>query len=137
MKTIICGSRTIQSYDVFLRALNTAPFLDKITVVFSGMAAGPDVFGYRWAMERKLPVRQFYPDWNKLGKPAGLIRNMEMCTYADAIIAVWDGRSTGTGHIIKYSSHMDPPLLRHIINLGPQQETLIDYARNANLFKVR
>lgn len=129
MKTIICGSRTIQSYDLVKSAIESSGFADKITEVFTGMASGPDIFGFRWATERKLPVRRFLPEWDKLGKQAGFIRNAEMCTYADAIIAVWDGRSNGTKHIIKYSKQMDPPLQRHIVVVGVQEETLVDYGR--------
>ena len=110
MKTIIAGSRTIQSYDAVLRALAACGFADRITSVFSGMASGPDIFGYRWALERKLPVRPFFPDWKTHGKPAGIIRNMEMVTYADAMVVLWDTRSTGTKHIIEYSKKMLPPL---------------------------
>lgn len=133
MKTIIAGSRTIQSYQMVLDAINSSGFADQITCVFSGMASGPDIFGYRWALERKIPIRQFKPDWDKLGKQAGFIRNAEMCTFADAIIAVWDGRSNGTKHIIKYSSQMDPPLRRHVVNVGPQLQTLADYGRQQTI----
>lgn len=119
MKTIIAGSRTIQSYQVVLDAINSAPFKDQITEVFSGMATGPDIFGFRWAMENKKPVRQFLPDWKKLGKPAGIIRNVEMATYADAAIIVWDGSSTGTGHILKYFKKLDPPVLVHLVMHRP------------------
>ncbi len=129
MKTIIAGSRTIQSYDLVRRAIEDSGFSDQITTVFSGMSSGPDIFGFRWATERKIPIRQFKPEWDKLGKQAGYIRNAEMCTFADAIIAVWDGRSNGTAHIIKYSLQMDPPLRRYVVNVGPQLQTLQDYGR--------
>lgn len=119
MKTILCGSRTIQSYDALLAALAACGFADQITTVFTGMASGPDIFGYRWALERKLPVRPFLPDWKTHGKPAGIIRNMEMVTYADAMVALWDTRSTGTKHIIAYSKKMQPPL-RVYVHLCPE-----------------
>jgi hypothetical protein len=32
---------------------------------------------------------------------AGKRRNIEMAKYADALIAVWDGFSPGTGHMIQ------------------------------------
>lgn len=89
MKTIISGSRTIQSYTVVEQAIRESGFI--ITHVFSGMRTGPDVFGYRWAMTQKIPVRTFQPDWAKLGKPADLIKCFEMAAYAEALISVNDG----------------------------------------------
>lgn len=37
----------------------------------------------------------------KLGKSAGIVRNIQMRDYADALICFWDGKSTGTAHMIK------------------------------------
>lgn len=129
MKTIIAGSRSIKTYETVKSVIESAPFVSQITEVFCGMAAGADIFGFRWATERKIPVKQFRPEWDKYGKVAGIIRNCEMCAYADAIIVVWDGRSTGSAHIIKYSKGIDPKLQRHIVNVGVQEQTLEDYGR--------
>lgn len=129
MKTIIAGSRTVQSYALVLAAIEESGFAPLITEVFSGMASGPDIFGFRWAVERKIPVRQFHPDWKGLGKQAGFIRNAEMVTFADALIAVWDGRSQGTKHVIAYTKKMDPPLKVFVKMVGVQQFTLADQGR--------
>lgn len=42
------------------------------------------------------------PDW-KVGKHAGLLRNKEGVDWADLIIAIWDGKSPGTAHCVKYA----------------------------------
>ena len=34
------------------------------------------------------------------GKKAGYLRNVDMAEYADALVAFWDGKSKGTGHMI-------------------------------------
>jgi hypothetical protein len=133
VKTIIAGSKTIQSYQTVLAAIVGSGFTP--TEVFTSMDSGPSVFGFRWATENKIPVRRFKADWSALGKMAGMVMNAEMCTFADALIVIWDNRDWQTNHIIQYSTKMDPPLRRHIVNVGPQEQTLTDYGRiqsNAN-----
>jgi hypothetical protein len=129
MKCVIGGSRTIQSYPLILGAITSSGFADAITTVFTNMSTGPGIFAYRWAMENKKPVRRFDPEWAKLGKQAGVIGYFEMCAFADAAIIVHDGRASEIDFLLKISSQMDPPLRRHVVNVGPQLQTLADYGR--------
>ena len=62
---------------------------------------GVDSMGEEWAKSKSIPVRRFPADWDGLGKAAGFIRNAEMADYADALIAVWDGKSRGTANMIE------------------------------------
>ena len=52
------------------------------------------------ALHHDSPVKKFPADWGGLGKRAGYLRNEQMADYADALIAVWDGKSKGTKHMI-------------------------------------
>lgn len=97
MKTIIAGSRNIECFWVLEEAIEQSGF--KITEVVSGCAKGVDRMGEVWAGYGGIPVKRFQPDWSK-GKGAGLKRNIEMAEYAEALIAVWDGVSRGTKHMI-------------------------------------
>lgn len=99
MKVIIAGSRPITDYSLLTKAIEESKF--QITEVVSGGAAGPDTMGERWAAEHQIPVKRFLPDWNEWGRSAGLWRNIEMADYGEALIALWDGKSKGTGHMIK------------------------------------
>lgn len=56
--------------------------------------------GEFWALHHDIPVKKFPADWGGLGKRAGYLRNEQMADYADALIAVWDGKSKGTKHMI-------------------------------------
>ena len=47
------------------------------------------------------PFEDISADWDYYGKAAGFIRNIEMADNADALIAFWDNKSKGTGHMIK------------------------------------
>jgi len=71
-----------------------------ITEVVSGGAKGVDRLGELWAQKRNIPITRFPAEWNKYGKRAGYIRNKEMALYADALLAIWDGESKGTKHMI-------------------------------------
>lgn len=99
MKTIIAGSRDITSYSAVELAVLASGF--DVTEVVSGTARGVDRNGELWATATGVPIKRFPADWKRYGVRAGLIRNKEMAAYADALIAVWDGQSSGTAHMIK------------------------------------
>lgn len=98
MKTIIAGSRTIKDINCVFRAVADSDF--DVTCVVSGGAKGVDLLGEDYAMFFELPIHRFNADWDKYGKSAGYIRNKEMAEHADALIAIWDGKSKGTKHMI-------------------------------------
>ena len=98
LRTIIAGSRGINDYEVVERAIYDSGF--DIAEVLSGCARGVDRLGEIWAQHANVPVRRFPADWNAYGRRAGYIRNAEMASNADALIAIWDGRSPGTSHMI-------------------------------------
>lgn len=98
MKTIIAGSRDIKLYSIIEKAIQQSGF--EITTVISGTANGVDKLGEEYAKKYNLPVLNFPANWDKYGKSAGYIRNEEMANKAEALIAVWDGKSKGTGNMI-------------------------------------
>jgi glycerophosphoryl diester phosphodiesterase len=97
MIVIIAGSRDIEDYQVIKNAVELSQF--DITEVVSGGARGVDQTGEAWARKHNIPIKRFLPDW-KAGKSAGIMRNLQMSLYADGLIAVWDGVSRGTAHMI-------------------------------------
>jgi hypothetical protein len=99
MKVIVAGSRSITDYDLVARAIRTSG-LD-ITEIVSGTARGVDSLGERFAAENGIPVAHFPADWTGGGRGAGFVRNYKMAEYADALIAIWDGESRGTAHMIE------------------------------------
>lgn len=98
MKTIIAGSRSITDPAAVIAAVAESGF--QITEVVSGAAHGVDRLGEEWARRHEIPIVQFPPDWNKYGRGAGVIRNNEMAAYAEALVAIWDGSSHGTYHMV-------------------------------------
>ncbi len=105
MKIIIAGSRTITDYDIVDRAVFQALFSWKklytdITEVFSGCARGVDILGEQWTVKYGKQLLLYPADWNKYGKKAGYLRNEKMAKHADGLVAIWDGKSKGTKHMI-------------------------------------
>lgn len=98
MRTIIAGSRTLRDVQHVEDAVRLAGF--DITQVVSGGAHGVDLAGEFWARRRGIAVRRFAAQWMKYGASAGPRRNCLMAQNADALIAIWDGRSRGTRHMV-------------------------------------
>ena len=108
MRVIVAGSREgFVARNVF-EAIEESKFT--ITELVSGGARGVDRDGEYYARLNKLPIKQFIPDWDGLGKSAGHRRNRTMGDYADALIAVWDGKSPGTKGMIDYMKSLNKPV---------------------------
>lgn len=106
MKLIIAGGRDFDNEELMLKSLNWY----QITEVVCGKAKGADSLGEKLANKFQIPVVAFPADWEKNGKAAGPIRNVEMGNYADALIAFWDGKSKGTKHMIDYMKKLGKPV---------------------------
>jgi hypothetical protein len=104
MKVIIAGSRDFNDYDR-LRSYCDHVLQNQTEVeIVSGAARGADQMGERYANEKGYPIKRFKPDWDRLGKSAGYVRNSDMAEYADALIAFWDGSSKGSEHMINIAT---------------------------------
>jgi hypothetical protein len=102
MKTIIAGSRGITDIKIVERIVRESGF--DISLVVSGGANGVDKLGERWAQLNKVPFTVYPAQWDLYGKSAGYKRNVLMAENADALIAIWDGRSKGTSHMINIAN---------------------------------
>jgi hypothetical protein len=98
MKVIIAGSRTIELDAQVINGL-MAQFHVKPSLIVCGGARGMDTSGELYATWYGLPVEYFYPDWDRLGRGAGYVRNTQMAEYADALLIVWNGHSKGSNHM--------------------------------------
>lgn len=110
MKLIIAGSRDVTT-EQFNKALEQVreDFNELVEEIVSGNARGVDKYGEEVAKMNSLRLTVFKPDWS-LGKAAGIIRNKEMGEYADALFAVWDGKSVDTKHMIEYMTGLGKPV---------------------------
>jgi hypothetical protein len=131
MKVIIAGSKSIVDLDYIEKAVAASGF--DITEVVSGTAKGVDKLGEFYARRKKIRVQPFPADWKNIDVPgavirsnrygkynaiAGHMRNELMGQYADALIAVWDGISPGTRHMINYMLSLGKPVFVYNISCG-------------------
>jgi len=105
-RVIIAGGRSFGDYQL-LKEHCLAVLQDKLqthhVIIISGHARGADTLGERFAKEVGLDCELHPAQWREFGRGAGLIRNAEMAKRADALIAFWDGKSRGTGHMISFA----------------------------------
>ena len=102
-KTIIAGGRDFMDYNLLKEKTDKILQEKKVThkiVIISGCARGADTLGLPYASENAFDIEEYPADWDKYGKKAGYMRNVEMAKNADALIAFWDGKSKGTKHMI-------------------------------------
>lgn len=99
MKTVIFGSRSLK---VDVGEIRTIELLlpHTVTQVISGMAKGIDTCAVKYANCYGIPLICMPALWDEFGKKAGLLRNIEMCKIAEQAICIWDGKSTGTKHML-------------------------------------
>lgn len=133
-KVIIAGSRDIDINDenysqwekhVVSIIMNAIPFDCKLIEIVSGTAKGADKFGEEVAENQCFALKSFPAKWNEFreGDPvkensrgkynplAGHRRNEDMGDYADFLIAIWDGKSKGTKHMIDYMVKLKKPFM--------------------------
>jgi hypothetical protein len=79
-------------------------------VVVSGGAPGVDATAEAAALEAGLATLIFPADWDGLGRKAGPIRNAEIVTHADRIVAFWDGASRGTTNSVLQATGRKLPI---------------------------
>ena len=117
MRVIIAGSRgfTFEDYDIVENTCLMSGYW--FSTVLSGKARGGDELGEEFAKRMGVPVKPYPADWNRYGDDAGLIRNERMAAEADALVAIWDGRSTGTAHMIQAARRRG--LLVHVRTATP------------------
>jgi predicted Rossmann fold nucleotide-binding protein DprA/Smf involved in DNA uptake len=103
----IIGSRSFNDYELLKKEVDDFIKDIKIDHIVSGGAKGADSLGEKYAGEHGIKILIFLPDWQKFGKKAGYIRNIDIIENSDIVIAFWDGESKGTKHSIDLANKMN------------------------------
>lgn len=103
MKLLIVGSRSLTSFDL---APHIPPHVDTI---ISGGAGGIDSLAEQYADAHRLSKCILRPRYDLYGRGAPLRRNEQAVDMADAVLAVWDGRSKGTQYTLNYAKRRNKP----------------------------
>lgn len=102
-KVILAVSRSFKDYDLFKEKflfylsekMNTHTL-----VVITGASRLTDLFTDKLLKDVNFIKEPHDADWGKYGQDAIRVSNDEMTTYADALIAFWDGQSLGIKNMI-------------------------------------
>lgn len=107
MRVAIVGSREYPSLDEVRQFVWE---LERDTVVVSGGALGVDRAAVDEAKRLGMAYEVYLPDWGRHGRSAGAIRNREIVTKADEVVAFWDGKSRGTRITIEIAEAQCKPV---------------------------
>ena len=113
-KIIVAGSRTGISQNDVSDILSNYSFQSD-DIIITGGAIGVDQYAEKWAEENNLTIETFYPDYKNNGKSAPLIRNCEMAEAGDILIAIHNGESRGTQHMINSMKKLNKMVWYHEI----------------------
>lgn len=131
MRTIIAGSRSCTDYSILEEAITNCSW--SITTVISGNARGADILGEMWAKKNDVPCELFPAQWDIHGKSAGYIRNSTMADNAEALIALWDGKSRGTQHMINLAKKKGLSCYVYNYTLNNSSEEILTYGNLSDL----
>ena len=104
MKLAIIGSRTCPPIDI------EAPLKCIPDTIISGGAKDADTYAHEFAQMHNLKLIEFFPDYEKYGRTAPLVRNKLIVEECDCLIAFWDGESRGTKFTIDYAQKQGKPI---------------------------
>ena len=104
MKLLVVGSRNIKDFDL-------TPYINSnADTIISGGANGIDTLAEQYADSHRLSKYILRPRYDLYGRSAPLKRNDHMVDIADAVLIIWDGKSKGTEHTLKYANKSGKPV---------------------------
>lgn len=114
MKLIIAGSRHIHLSVEELRDIIRENIGDRwannINEIVSGCAIGVDRSGEEFSRYYGMTLTRCPAAWSRYGLFAGPRRNLQMAEYADALLLVWDGKSSGSANMKVRMKGMGKPV---------------------------
>lgn len=118
----VVGSRNISEsrYPEFEPRITEAMQSTGCDAIVSGGARGADRIAEIYAVKHGVPILVVPARWDKYGKVAGMLRNSEIVKQCHALLAIWDGKSKGTGDSIKKA--MSAGKCIHILSINEPPE---------------
>ena len=80
--------------------------------VVSGGAKGADTMGEKWADDNGIDCIVYNSDWEKHGKKAGPLRNIDIIKKADKVLAFPSHKGKGTQHAISLAKVQQKEVLK-------------------------
>jgi len=114
-KVIVAGGRDFDDYEYMSTKLDelfwrSSSFDEYPIKIISGMAKGVDTLAIRYADEHRMTKILFPANWKFHPRIAGFLRNEDMLSIATHLVAFWDGKSSGTKHMIEIAKEKEIPV---------------------------
>ena len=104
MKLLIAGSRSITDFDL-------TPYIPQdVELIISGGADGVDTLAENYADKHKISKLILRPNYSRYKRSAPLKRNEEMVDISDSVLVIWNGKSKGTSHTVRYAQKNEKDL---------------------------
>lgn len=106
MKLALVGSRTYENWHDFQDAVVATlkewdTTTEEVECIISGGAKGADSLAERFAREHNIKMVVFKPEWQRLGRAAGLMRNTDIVNACTHVIAFPSPSGSGTQDSIR------------------------------------
>lgn len=123
MRVLVCGSRDWTDVATLRDCLDRLAAVVRVSIVIEGEARGADTMAREWALDHGIAVDRFPADWARLGKSAGIERNLRMLDDGepDIVVAFPLGKSHGTWHMVRTARKAGVPVL-----IMPADRAVID-----------
>ena len=114
-RVIVTGSRCFNDFGFLKQELDklfneNKEFVGKEIKIISGVALGTDALAIDYANKHKLTKILFPANWKRYPRIAGFLRNEDMLSVATHLVAFWDGKSSGTRHMIEIAKGKGIPV---------------------------
>jgi predicted Rossmann fold nucleotide-binding protein DprA/Smf involved in DNA uptake len=93
---VIIGSRRFTKSEA-VKIIYRILMSEKPILIVSGGRQGPDTIAEKMASLSSFNIQTkiFPADWNRLGKQADSLRNIDIIEACDEVFVLWDGKSKG------------------------------------------
>lgn len=117
MRLLVCGGRNWSNKSFLYDTLDYAHKNTYVSVVIEGEARGADTLARMWAESRGIPVERYPASWDKYGKAAGAMRNLQMLVEGkpDVVFAFHQNiyASKGTRNMVHQAGVHGIPVIIH------------------------
>lgn len=105
----VIGSRTFFNLSKMNEVLDRIIDKYKVSNIFivSGGAKGADNMAQNYARTNGYPIIIYYPDYEREGRGAPLVRNEKIIKQANIVVAFKNGESNGTNHALSIADSLD------------------------------
>ena len=105
-KIAVIGGRDFTDYALLSKTLDRIRKEEPEVLIISGGARGADSLAQKYAKENGLAILIFYPDYQRYGKRAPLVRNNKIAKECDLLIAFPTSKSRGTWCTVKKAKEL-------------------------------